>query len=70
MLPVRAPLPYESIACLVLTHLPLLAGLSGLVARFVSRLTLCGMDESLGLHSLLLVSSLGWVLLRLGPFFL
>ena len=66
----RAPLPCESIACLVLTHLSLPAGLSGPVARFVSRLTLCGMDESLGLHSLLLVSSSGWVLLRHGPFFL
>ena len=55
----RAPLPCESIACLVLTHLPLPVGLSGPVARFVSRLTHCGMDESLGLHSLLLVSSLG-----------
>ena len=33
-------------------------------------LTLCGVDESLGLHSLHLASSLGWALLGYGPFLL
>ena len=55
----RAPLPYESIACLVFTRLPLLAGLSGPAACSVAHLTLCSVAESLGLHSLHLISSLG-----------
>ena len=67
---VRAPLPYESIACLVFTRLPLPAGLSGPATHFAAHLPLCGLDESLDLHSLHLVSSLGWVLLGYGPFLL
>ena len=59
----RAPLKYKSIACLVFMRLPLSASLSGPVACSTARLTLCGVDESLGLRSLHLVSSLGWVLL-------
>ena len=59
----RAPLPYESIACLVFTRLPLLADLSGAAACSVAHLTLCSVVESLGLHSLHLISSLGWILL-------
>ena len=47
-------------------RLPLPTGLFGLVMCFVAHLTLCGVDESLGLHSLHLVSSLGWVLLGYG----
>ena len=66
----HALLPYESIACLVFMHLPLPAGLSGPTTCFATRLTFCGVDESLGLHSLHLVSSLGWVLLRYGFFLL
>ena len=54
-----APLPYESIACLGFTRLPLSTGLSGPTAHFAAGLALCGMDESLGLHSLHLISSLG-----------
>ena len=61
-----APLPYKSITCLVFMRLPLPTGLFGLVMCFVAHLTLCGVDESLGLHSLHLVSSLGWVLLGYG----
>ena len=56
----------ESIACLVLMHLLLPVGLSGLVACFTACLTFCGVGESLDLHSLHLVSSLGWVLLGCG----
>ena len=56
---VCASLPYESIACLMFTHLPLPVGLSGPTARSATRLTLCVVDDSLGLHSLHLVSSLG-----------
>ena len=56
----------ESIACLVLMHLLLPVGLSGLVARSTACLTFCGVGESLDLHSLHLVSSLGWVLLGCG----
>ena len=48
--------------------LPLLTGLFGLTAYSAARLTLCGVDESFGLHSLHLVSSLGWVLLGYRPF--
>ena len=66
----RAPLPYESTAGLAFTRLPLLVSLSGSVACSAARLTFCGVDESLGLHSLHLVSSLGWVLLRYGFFLL
>ena len=55
----RTPLPYESITCLVFTHLSLPTGLFGLVAYSTARLTLYGVDESLGLRSLHLVSSLG-----------
>lgn len=58
----RAPLPYESITCLVFTCLPLPMGLFGPTTRSVALLTLCGEDELLGLHFLHLVSSLGWVL--------
>ena len=54
-----APLLYESIACLVFTCLSLPTGLSSLATCSATCLTLCGMDESLGLHSLHLVSSLG-----------
>ena len=61
-----APLPYESITCLVFMRLPLPTGVFGPVMCFVAYLTLCGVDESLGLHSLHLVSSLGWVLLGYG----
>ena len=56
-----APLPYKSIACLVFTCLPLPAGLFGPTVCSAARLTLCGTDESLGFHSLYLVSSLGWL---------
>ena len=59
----RAPLLCESIACLVLMCLLLLA-------CFAACLTFCGMGESLGLHSLHLISSLGWVLLGCGPLLL
>ena len=55
----RAPLLYESIACLGFMRLPLPAGLFGPAAHSATRLTLYGMDESLDLHSLHLVSSLG-----------
>ena len=65
-----APLPYKFIACLVFTHLPLPTGLSSLVACSATRLTLCGVDESLGLRSLYLVSSLGWILLGYESFLL
>ena len=53
---VRAPLPYESITFLAFMCLPLPIGL------FNS----CGVDESLGLHSLHLILSLGWTLLGCG----
>ena len=62
----RAPFACESIACLVLTHLLLLVGLSGIVVCFAACLTFCGMGESLGLHSSHLISSLGKVLLGCG----
>ena len=62
----RTPLPYESIAFLAFMRLPLPAGLSGPTAC----LSLCGINESLGLHYLHLVSSLGWVLLGCGLFHL
>ena len=65
-----APLLCESIACLVLTRLLLPMGLSSIAACSVTCLTFCGVGESLGLHSLHLVSSLGWVLLGCGPLFL
>ena len=65
-----APLIYKSITCLVFMCLPLSAGLSSPTACSVAHLTCCGMDESLGLHSLDLVSSLGRVLLRYGIFLL
>ena len=66
----RAPFLYESITCLGFMRLPLLASLSSLAAHFAARLTLCGVDKSLGLHSLHLVSSLGRVLLGYGLFLL
>ena len=56
----------ESITCLVLMRLLLPVGLSGLVACSTACLTFCGVGESLDLHSLHLVSSLGWVLLGCG----
>ena len=62
----RALLLCESIACLVLMRLLLHLGLSGLVACSTACLTFCGVGESLDLHSLYLVSSLGWVLLGCG----
>ena len=55
----RAPLLDESIACLVFTRLSLPMGLSGPAAHSVARLTHCGVNESLGLHSSHLISSLG-----------
>ena len=55
----RALLLCESIACLVLMRLLLHVGLSGLVACSTACLTFCGVGESLDLHSLYLVSSLG-----------
>ena len=55
----RTPLPYESIACLVFTHLPFPVGLSSPAVCFAARLTLYGVDESLGFRSLHFVSSLG-----------
>ena len=66
----RALLLYETIACLVFKRLPLPIVLSGLDACSVACLTCCGMDESLGLHSSHLISSLGWVLLGHGSFLL
>ena len=66
----RAPLLDESIACLVFTRLSLPTGLSGPAAHSVARLTRCGVNESLGLHSSHLISFLGWVLLGHGPFLL
>ena len=66
----RALLPCESIACLVLTCLLLPMALFGIAACFVAYLTFCGVDESLGLYSLYLVSSLGSVLLGCGPLLL
>ena len=60
----RAPFQYESIAFLVFTHLPLPMGFSGPATCFAACLTLCGVDELLSLHSLQLVSSLGWALLK------
>ena len=66
---VHAPLSCESITYLLFMHLPLPACLFGLCCTFCySFLTLCGVDESLGLHYLHLVSSLVWVLLRCEPF--
>ena len=56
---VHAPLPYESIAFLAFTCLSLPASLSGPAAYFAACLTFCGVDESLGLHSFRLISSLG-----------
>ena len=66
----RALFPYESMACLMFMCLPLLAGLSGPAACFAARLTLCGVDESLSIHSLYLAPSLGWILLWYGYFLL
>ena len=54
-----APLPYESIAFLVFTRLSLPIGLSGPIVCSAARLSLCGVDKTLGLRSLHLVSSLG-----------
>ena len=57
--------------CQLLMRLPWPGGLSGLCCTFCySFLTSCGVDESLGFHSLYLASSLGWVLLGHGPFLL
>ena len=55
----RAPLPYESIAYPVFTHLPLPVSLFGPTVCSTAHLTLYGVNESLSLHSLHLVSSLG-----------
>ena len=66
----HAPLPYEFIVFLAFMCLPLPAGLSGPTECSIACLTLCGVDESLGLHSLRLVSSLGWALLGCGLFLL
>ena len=66
----RTPLQYESIACLVFTHLLLPVGLSGIALCSATCLTFCGVGESLGFHSSHLVSSLGWVLLGCGPLLL
>ena len=58
-------------ACLLFMCLPWLRGLSGLCYTFChSFLASCGVDESLGFHSLYLASFLGWVLLGHGPFLL
>ena len=66
-----APLSCESMTCLLFMRLPLPGGLFGLCCTFYySFLTSCGMDKLLGLHSLHLVSSFGWVLLGYGLFFL
>ena len=59
-----APLQYESIAFLVFTYLPLPMGLSSPATCSAACLTLCGVDKLFGLHSLQLVSSLGWALLK------
>ena len=67
----RAPLPCESMACLLFMRLPWPGGLSGLCCTFCySFLTFCAVDESLGLRSLYPASSVGWVLLWHGPFLL
>ena len=66
----RTPLPNESIAYLVFTRLPLPTSLSGPTVFSAACFTLCGVNESLGFHSLHLVSSLGWVLLGNGLFLL
>ena len=66
----RALLPCESIACLVFTCLLLPVALFGIATCFAAYLTFCGVDESLGLYSSYLVSSLGWVLLGCGPLLL
>ena len=64
----RTPLLCESIACLLFVHFPLPLDLFGLATCSATHfLTLCSMDKSLGLHSLHLISSLGWVLLGYGP---
>ena len=63
----RALLLYKSISCLVFMCLPLPVGLFGPATCYSACLTLCGVDESLGFHSLYLVSFLGWVLLGYGP---
>ena len=60
----RAPLPYESKACLSFMRLPWPGGLSSLCWPFCHLfLTSCGVDELLGLRSLYLTFSLSWVLL-------
>ena len=61
---VHAPLSCESMACLLFMRLPWLGGLSGLCYMFCcSFLTSCGVNESLDLHSLYLISlfELVWV---------
>ena len=61
---VHAPLSCESMACLLFMRLPWPGGLSGLCYMFCcSFLTSCGVNESLGLHSLYLISlfELVWV---------
>ena len=55
----RAPLPYESIACLVFMRLLLPIGLFGIATCPATCLTFYGVGESLGLHFSHLVSSLG-----------
>ena len=60
----RASLSCESRACLLFMHLPWPRGLFGLCYLFChSFLTSYGVDELLGLRSLYLAFSLGWVLL-------
>ena len=54
-----APLPCESITCLVFTRLLLPVDLSGIAVCSAACLTFCGVGESLSLYSLHLVSSLG-----------
>ena len=69
----RTPFSCESMACLMFLRSPWLKGLSGLCCTFYySFLTTCGMDESLGLHSLHLISffGLGLTWIGYGPFFL
>ena len=60
---VCAPLPCQSKACLPFMRLPWLGGLSSLYCLFYhSFLISYGVDKLLGLRSLYLAFSLGWVL--------
>ena len=62
--------PCESIAFLAFMRLLLPTSLSGSATCFAACLTLCCVEESLGLHSLHFVSSLGWALLECELFLL